>query len=451
MIFPQYGSISEAIAEHTPGAAVASGSALVREALLWAGYFDGVKAYMVGHFGPTDALGLWVLMGLTLANYALLYFACLAFSCFLIPRAGFVRAGMAPRSRGQVFVIAAITSSFICFFYVPLLAGLESFVSRSPWPAHVRTTVHATITPVVEVLLAELIDSEYYEFGTRKEIAKAREEVAPVVTLANERLRQKVDTVFQQLEGEPVDAYLDWYYSPMAEYGRFLALFKGIGSLDNLFAERLREVFQQHGGYAAIIEAVDEFMSAGEEAKRAYEQRVDDILKRNRMSRERLQHIQIEVKWNGWLEDILQPPLHQDYVPAADRLFGVTIGAVGVAGGVGSIMAKKITAKVLARPALKLAAKAVTKPFLNRVVGSALTSAGALSIVPGLGTAAGAAAGAAVGIGVGFLLDGAAIKVEEALSRDEHRSEIVASVRQAHREFKDRYLDSPVQPIAEGR
>ena len=54
---PQHASIEGAVAAHTPEAAGRSGSALVREALHWAGYFDGLKAYALGHLGPTDALG----------------------------------------------------------------------------------------------------------------------------------------------------------------------------------------------------------------------------------------------------------------------------------------------------------------------------------------------------------------------------------------------------------
>ena len=60
MDFPQYASTENAIAAHTPDAA--SGSALMREAQRWIGTFDGLKAYAVGHLGPADPVGVWVLM-----------------------------------------------------------------------------------------------------------------------------------------------------------------------------------------------------------------------------------------------------------------------------------------------------------------------------------------------------------------------------------------------------
>ena len=444
--FPQYASINIAIAEHTPDAAATSGSALVREALRWVGTFDGLKAYAVGHLGPGDPIGIWILMGIALGNYALLYFACLALSCFLIPRAAFVRARLAPRSSGAVFGTAVIAAFLIGFLYFPLLAALDSLVSRSPWPMQAHTMVQRTISPVVELLVAEMIDDDYFEVGTRDEIARARGEVVRPAAEAAKQLRHKVDAAFLQLEGEPVNAYLDWYYSPIAEYGRLLALLRGTDYLEKHLERKLRETFEQEEAYAEINEAIARFRSAGDEARRAYEVKVDDILERNRLNSERLQDAEVKVTWAGSREDILDPPLHHEFVPAAHRLFGATAGAAGVAGGIGSVIAKKISAKVLAKPVLKLAAKATLKPFLTKALGGALTGAAALSIVPGLGTAAGAAAGAAVGIGTGVLLDGALLKLEEALSRDEHRREIVTVIRDVHREFVDHYLGPPPPP-----
>ena len=441
--FPQYVSIDNAIAAHTPDAAHASGSALMREAQRWIGTFDGLKAYAVGHLGPADPVGVWILMGLALGNYALLYFACLALSCFLIPRAAFMRTRLAPRSSGAVFATGVLAAFLIGFLYFPLLAALDSLVSRTPWPVHVHTTVQRYISPVIETVLAELIDGEYFEPGTRDEIAEARGNIAWPAAEAAKQLRLEVDAAFRQLEGEPVEAYLDWYYSPIAEYGRLLALLRGTEYLEGRLERQLRETFEQEESYAEISKAVERFRSAGTEVQREYKQKVDGILERNRVSSERLQHVDINVTWSGSLNEIIEPPLHEDFVPSAHRLFGAGAGAAGVAGGIGSVIAKKITAKVLAKPVLKLAAKAALKPLAAKALGGALAGAAALSIVPVVGTAAGAAAGAAVGISAGVLLDGALLKVEEALSRDEHRREIVTIVREAHREFVDQYLGLP--------
>ena len=217
---------------------------------------DGLKAYAIGHLGPADPVGVWILMGLALGNYALLYFACLAFSCFLIPRAAFVQARLAPRSPGVVFAtsaMAAFLAGFVCF---PLLAMLDSFVSRSPWPAHVSTTAQTAILPLVENLMVERIDGDYFEAGTRDKIARASGEVARTYAEADKQLRLKVDLVFRQLEGEPIDMYLDWYYSPIAEYGRLLALLGGTEHLKDHLERKLRDTFEQEGNYAEVNDAV---------------------------------------------------------------------------------------------------------------------------------------------------------------------------------------------------
>ena len=223
-------------------------------------------------------------------------------------------------------------------------------------------------------------------------------------------------------------------------------MLRGTEYLENHLERKLRETFEQEESYAEINEAIARFRSVGDEAQRAYKQKVDDILQRNLVSPDRLQHAEVDVTWVGSLEDILEPPLHQDFVPAAHRLFGAAAGATGVAGGIGSVIVKKITAKVLAKPILKLAAKAMLKPFLTKALGGALTGAAAFSFAPVVGTAVGAAGGAVVGIGAGVLLDGASLKVEEALRRDDYRRELVSTIREAHREFVDQYLGLPNPP-----
>ena len=431
---PQHASIEAAIAAHTPEAADRSGSALVREALHWAGYFDGLKAYALGHLGPTDALGAWLLMGLVLGNYGLLYFACLALSCFRIPRAGFVRARLAPHSTEDVFKVAAIATFLIPFIYFPLLAQVEAFVSQSPEPERFRAKVQATMTPVIR-LVVEQIDSDYYRQGTREQIAIARSEAASPVGAAAEQLRREVDASFERLENEAVDEYLDWYYSLTAEWGRLVKLLAGgIEGLEGHLAEMMRETFEQEKWYAGMNTAFERLMSADEEARIAYEKTVGDILDRNRVDSHRLQHAALDVASITSLEDILQPSFHQDFVPAAHRFLGVG-GGGAIAGGVGSIIAQKVTAKMLAKLVLKVAAKAPLKMLASKAVGGAVAGAAAGSVLPGAGTVAGAVAGTVIGITTGISIDGALLEIEEALTRDDFRREIVTAIREARRDL----------------
>ena len=446
---PQHASVEAAIAAHTPEATQRSGSALVREALHWAGYFDGLKTYALGNLGSPDGLAAWLMMGLLVGNYVLLYYACVALSCFRIPRAGFVRTRLTPCSTEGVFKVAAVATFLIPFIYFPLLAQLEAFVSQSPHAVSFRTKAQATITPIVR-LVVEQIDGDYYQEGTREQIARARSEAALPVGAAAKQLRREVDATFDRLENEAVDEYLDWYYSLTAEWGRLVKLLAGgVERLEGHLAEKVRETFEQEKWYAGINTAFERLMAADEEARKAYEQNVRAILERNRVGSQRLQNAEVDVASIVSLEDILKPSFHQDFVPAAHRLLGASGGGAVVAGGVGAIIVQKVKTKILAKLVLKVAAKAPLKALASKMgsaAAAAATGAAAGSAVPGLGTAAGAVGGAVVGFGTGVAIDGALLQLEEALSRDEFRREIVIAIREARREFEDQMLGTPSPP-----
>ena len=449
---PQHASVEAAIAAHTPETADRSGSALVREALHWAGYFDGLKAYALGNLGSPDGLAAWLMMGLLVGNYVLLYYACVALSCFRIPRAGFVRTRLAPRSTEGVFKLAAVATFLIPFIYFPLLAQLEAFVSQSPHAVSFRTKAQATITPIVR-LVVEQIDGDYYQEGTREQIARARSEAALPVGAAAEQLRREVDATFDRLENEAVDEYLDWYYSLTAEWGRLVKLLAGgVERLEGDLAEKVRATFGQEKWYAGIHTAFDQLMAADEEARKAYEQTVRAILARNRVESHRLQDAEIDVASIASLENILNSSFHQDFVPAAHRFLGASGGGTVVAGGIGTIIAQKVKTKILAKLVLKVAAKAPLKALASKIGSAAAASAiaaAAGSAVPVLGTAVGAVGGAVVGLGTGVAIDGALLQLEEALSRDEFRREIVIAIREARREFEDQMLGTPNAPKPE--
>ena len=440
---PQHASVEAAIAAHTPEATERSSSALVREALLWAGYFDGLKAYALGSLGSQDGLSARLMMGLLVGNYVLLYYACVALSCFRIPRAGFVRTRLAPRSTEGVFGVAAVATFLIPFVYFPLLAQLEAFVSQSPHAISFRTKAQEKITPIVR-LVVEQIDGDYFQEGTREQIARARSEAALPVGAAAEQLRREVDATFDRLETEAVDEYLDWYYSLPAEWGRLLKLLAGGAErLEGHLTEKVRETFEQEKWYAGINTAFDRLMAADEEARKAYEQNVRAILERNRVGSQRMQGAEIDVSSIASLDDILKPSFHQDFVPAAHRFFGASGGGAAVAGGAGTIIAQKVKTKVLAKLVLKAAAKAPLKALVSKVGSAAATAvigAAAGSVVPGLGTAVGAVGGAVVGLGAGVAIDGVLLELEEALSRDDFRRELVIAIQEARREFEDQVL-----------
>ena len=410
---PRYASLDLAIEAHRSNAAAWSGSALVREALHWGAYFDGIEAYALGRLGSVDSLGVLLAMGA--GNLFIFYNVCLALSCFRIPRPGFVQARLVPRSFENVFAAAAVAT----FLYFSLLAHLDEYVARSSDPAHVRTRVEQ-----VTIAVAERIDDDHYRPGTLAQIASARAVALAPVSAAAERFRREVDTAFERLEDEAVEEYLDWYYSLLAEYGRVSMMLQG--RLEDYLTEQARQTFEQEKWYRSAEAVFETMLSVEEQARAEYERTVHDILDRNRM---RPEPTAFDVTLTASLEDIVQPSLHQDVIPAVHRL-----GAAGVAAGAGFtaagritfVIVQKVTAKVRGKQVLKLAAKAPLKVAASKLAGAVV---GGVFVGP-LGSIA---------------VDGALLELEEALSRDDFERELAAAIRQARDEFADEFLGRPAE------
>ena len=433
--FPQYESFEAAIDEHKPPMTDPSGSALVWEALHWIGYFDGAKAYALGHLRSTDALGALLLM--VLGTGALLYHACLALSCFRIPRFGFVQARLVPRSPRDAFKVAAITTFVVVFIFFPTLLSLEAFVSTSPGPRDVRKTV-------------EQIGTDLYTVGTRAQIYEVRSEALRKRGEAVKQLQSEMDALFERLENDAVDEYLDWYYSLLGEWVRLFILAGGTGRLEDHLAKKVQETFEQEKWYAGINATFERLLAVDEEVRVTYDQTVREILDRNRLESPRSQYSTVDVMLTTSLSDILQLSFQQEFIDGVRRLLGAGAGGFVVGKGVAAIVAQKVTAKLLAKTALKLAAKApitALKALLSKVAASAATGAAAGaaggSLLPGPGTVAGAIGGALFGLGVGVTIDALLLQLEEVLNRDDFKREIVAAIRSARSEFEEEYLGLP--------
>ena len=116
------------------------------------------------------------------------------------------------------------------------------------------------------------------------------------------------------------------------------------------------------------------------------------------------------------------------------------------AGGITFAIVQKVTAKVLGKQVLELAAKAPLKAAAGKLAGAVAGGAALGSLLPGAGTAVGAVVGGAlVGASLGVAVDGALLELEEALSRDDFERELAAAVRQARDEFAGEYLGRPAE------
>ena len=456
---PRHATVVAAIAAQTEIANEWGGNALVGEALRGLAYFHGVEAFVLGELRAMDLSSGWWLLALFVmgvGNFALLYNACLALSCFRIPRAAFKQADLYPRSASGAFTVAMVAAFLPVFILLPLLAQFEPMAAEI---SDRRERVEETTTRIVEAVLpVERIvgdaicvaeprndDARFgclYRPGTVEEIRAARTDAASLVGAAADELRREVDVAFARLENEAVEEYLDWYYSLAGEYGRLWTLLRGgTARLEDHLTEKGHETFGQEELFAGVTAAIERVFVVDGQARTAYEREVRIILDRNRLVPGQAE---VEVVLVESLEDILQPSLYQDFIPAAHR-FGVAgVGGSAAGAGVARIVAHKVTAKMLGKPLIKVAAKmpvkALAKALASKIGAGAVAGGVAGSVVPVAGTAVGAIAGIAAGIGGGVAIDGALLGLEEALGREDFRREIVAAVREARQEFEDQYL-----------
>ena len=453
---PKHASIEAAIIANTPEATDRSGSALVREMLLWGSLLKGIKEFVLSQLAPRDGLWSLLTMALLIGNYLFLYYVCLALSCFRIPRTEFVRPHIMPRSRKDVF-----KTVFIAVFLVfGILVPLEAWVVQSPEIPRFRANVKAEVTPIVR-LVVEKIDNEYYRQGTHEQITRARSEATLSVGVAEDQFRNEVAATFDRLENEAVDEYLDWYYSLPADWVRFVKIIAGGEErLYGYLAEETRKRFDQGKWYESIDKGFKRLMVAGEEARGTYEGMVRAILERNQVDSRYLLYADLDVVSSASLEDIFKPVFHQDFVPTVHRV----LGASGVGMGVGTIIAGKVNAKIRAKHVLKVSWGKILTALAKRVGprvaqgGAQIAGAALGSIVPGPGTLAGAAAGTLAGAVAGTVAGGAAaiviehflLKLEEELNRDDFRHKIVSAIREARREFDEHIFGGRAAPKQAG-
>ena len=124
-----------------------------------------------------------------------------------------------------------------------------------------------------------------------------------------------------------------------------------------------------------------------------------------------------------------------EYLSFKERM--TVAGVVGIAGLTrGVTIGARIASKIAGKQVFKLAVEAVVKMAVKRTIGGgggtaagAAVGAGVGSAVPVVGTAAGAVVGGIVGgVGAWFATDYVAIKLEEHISRESFKKEILSGV-----------------------
>lgn len=394
---------------------------------------QGLKVFFLSQLDSGNA---WlVLLAITLETWLIAWLACSALSCLLLDRNAWRRSfgpltdaeQVPPLPAGSLVSVSLFSTFILLFVFVPSFSYVELWVLQRPVVSE---------SPRLVALRLEKIGEEYFQPGTLDALQMAEREALVAVNASVENLQQQTDAAFAALEGN-VDAYLDWYYSLGGEYGRLLSL--ATGNLEDYMAGKLVEILQQGDVFAGVQTALQEAMASHAEAQQQYQLTAESILARNRVDPG---DYPVEAVATARPYDFVQLPQHDDVLDLQNRLL-TSSGTGAIAGVMTSVMVTKLMSNIIAKGSFKLAAKSLTKVLVTKTASGSLgAGAGAAtgavigSVVPGIGTAIGAVIGGiAGGIAVGIGIDKVLIELEEEISRESFRAEILLAISEVRQEF----------------
>ena len=242
------------------------------------------------------------------------------------------------------------------------------------------------------------------------------------------RVDAEVDALFAKLEGG-VDAYLDWYFTVTGEYQRLGAVM--VGDLKALMSEQLEQRLFEDTGFETGVEATSTQALELAEARlagfsRGLEQQLSQWQSASACRPDMLS-----------LTEVAR--LKRDGLRALGAAgMGTTAGATTVIAA--GLLSKKIAAKVLGKVAAKksfqLSATLLAKTAAKKGGSAGAAALGATAVCAPSGPIA-----IACGLGAGVLTwlaaDKAFIEIDEALSREEMRADILEALNAEKQALKE--------------
>ena len=432
---PNYANIPEAIQDQKSRVENLAGSTITREASHFLALYDGIRIFILNHSLSQDTI--WGFLLLTFSKLIVFFNACAILSCFVIPTTEFRRIvgpltdqDIPPAlSIQRIAIASAIFTLLTLFIYAPTFVYLEAWVQQKSIALNEDRTK-------IEKVAVDLIGEEPFRKGTIEKLHKAKIKALPDKVAIQRDLDEKLEIGFKRLESR-VDIYLDWYYSLMGEYTRISKLL--IGELEEDMKRRFQEALEQGGNpFWEYEAAVSQLLMHYEDAQKAYIEKANKILHKNRLD---LKGVPFDVNEQLTLLDAVNLPIHQeDFINLQHRL-----GTGSAAGMITAIIVGKVAGKSIFKLAVGALFKVVASKATGAVVSAgagAATGAAVGSVVPGLGTAIGAVIGGIIGgIGAGIIVDKTLIELEAAISREKFKAEILAAINEARLEFKEKLIN----------
>lgn len=284
-----------------------------------------------------------------------------------------------------------------------------------------------------EILLqphVEAIEGRFFKSGTGEALEGLLADLFRNHPVDKRQLGQQLDYAYYRMS-ENIENYLDEYYSLPAEYVRLGAALTG--SLEQHIQRKLTNTLAEGKPFAQFQETIRDLASHHELALEKFHEKKSQLLEKNEV---------LPPTGNFW--EVKEISQRQFYPPAPEVEYldgALRASSSAGAGAVSAVVAGKVASKMVIKGTFKAAAAAVTKAAASKAgAGGAGAVAGAAvgSIVPGAGTALGALIGFGVGLVVGVSVDAAMLTLEEYLSRENFRQDILTSLSAAKAEHKQR-------------
>ncbi|WP_165253337.1 hypothetical protein [Adlercreutzia sp. ZJ304] len=267
----------------------------------------------------------------------------------------------------------------------------------------IEESIEEQIEAVVYVVDGKYFDQKFVnqlQATTRTKVKEITEEYRnQVVSLVNKMYDQQI---------ENVDSYLDWYYSPSADYELLLQFLQQLSgkAVEDAMSQQFEETINNNIDTTELDALRDNYVQQMENIKNDYWTQLDEREIKNVEDLSFVSEIPID-------SDYFTEPfdLSQNEIDKYDRVLGIPMGA---AAGIGT--------------------KILTKPFFNTMVSKLTTALGARGLLTAGGAVVGNAVGVVASLGVGVVTDFLLLKTDELINRDKYKQEIIACINESRNE-----------------
>lgn len=266
-------------------------------------------------------------------------------------------------------------------------------------------------------MAAFVLDGKYYEQQAVAElIDEARQKSETLYADAREKLVPLINASYDARIAN-VDSYLDWYYSPPADYERLATMITG--TAESFVAEQFQNQIEQGIDDSQLEAEFDSFMEQASQLKAGIEQELAGC------------ELAGVPEWLVTAKELLADDFLSQPLEPTEKLMdaGARIGIGATAGAAGGVLAKTLVEKAMTKQFCSQVVTKISSMAASRAAGSVVGSA--LGTIGGpLGTVAGVAAGTALGVGVDYVL----LNIDEMQNRETYKQEIIATIEEERAE-----------------